>query len=95
MYNQKVKDLARELDPECWISYSGMEKNFKQQMDWRRRESLMLAEQKIEPQTAELYIEASWDCPVCGNKNTAKVSDCGEELECPECEVMVMVNCSE
>lgn len=47
MYSHEVKQLARKLDPECWISYSGKPKAFKQQMDKRRTAALQKAEQQI------------------------------------------------
>lgn len=43
MYSQEVKTRAYELDPECWVSYSGKPKAFKQYMDARREESLKRA----------------------------------------------------
>lgn len=44
-YNDKVKEFAYKLDPECWKSYSGKSKAFKQQMDARRQNSLDGAQQ--------------------------------------------------
>jgi len=40
---KSIKDRAYEIDPECWISYSGKEKKFKQLMDKRRNEALLKA----------------------------------------------------
>ncbi len=37
---QDVKERAHRIDPECWISYSGKPKEFKQQMDARRLAAL-------------------------------------------------------
>ena len=39
----RVKALAHTLDPECWVSYSGKPKQFKQAMDIRRNAALAKA----------------------------------------------------
>lgn len=36
----KVKQIAYKIDPECWVSYSGKARAFKQQMDVRRTAAL-------------------------------------------------------
>jgi hypothetical protein len=43
MWPQRVKEMAYSLDPECWISYSGKPKRFKQYMEGRRLSSLIRA----------------------------------------------------
>jgi len=42
-YSQEVREKAYALDPECWISYSGKPRRFKQEMDSRRSEALAKA----------------------------------------------------
>lgn len=42
-----VKELAYSLDPECWISYSGKPKEFKQRMEIRRATSMHKASEAI------------------------------------------------
>jgi hypothetical protein len=39
-----IKNLAYKLDPECWQSYSGKSKAYKQAMEARRIKSLQLAD---------------------------------------------------
>jgi hypothetical protein len=48
---QEVKQRAYEIDPECWISYSGRSKAFKRQMDARRTASLEKAAEELAPLT--------------------------------------------
>lgn len=42
-YTQEVKDLARKIDPACWVSYSDAPGPFKQEVDARRSRSLRRA----------------------------------------------------
>lgn len=44
MYDEDVKKRARELDPECWVSYSGKPRSFKSCMEVRRTASLEKAQ---------------------------------------------------
>lgn len=44
MADQEVKEIAYRLDPECWKSYSGKERAFKQRMEGRRTRSLSKAQ---------------------------------------------------
>lgn len=46
-YSMEVKEEARRLDPECWVSYSGKPKSFKQYIDGRRSASLRQAQENI------------------------------------------------
>jgi len=39
-YRPEIKKLAYELNPTCWASYSGRTKQFKQEMDKQRTQSL-------------------------------------------------------
>ena len=43
---QKIKERAYQIDPECWISYSGKPKKFKRDMDHRRVASLEKAREE-------------------------------------------------
>jgi hypothetical protein len=43
----RIKKRAYELDPECWISYSGKPRSFKRYMDQRRTEALRSAEKEV------------------------------------------------
>lgn len=45
---QHIKHLAYKLDPECWQSYSGKDKPFKQAMDLRRTASMAKAQRIME-----------------------------------------------
>lgn len=56
--DQAVKDRAYKIDPPCWKSYSGKDKQYKQRMDSRRTASLTQARKEI----AELdrKIERTW-----------------------------------
>lgn len=47
-YPQEVKERAYAADPECWISYSGKPKSFKQIMEARRTASLRAAQQQYD-----------------------------------------------
>jgi transcription elongation GreA/GreB family factor len=47
MSSQDVKELAYELDPLCWKSYSRKPKVFKQAMEARRVQSLREASQRL------------------------------------------------
>lgn len=42
-YSTEVKQIAYQLDPECWVSYSGKPKEFKQAMESRRVTALKAA----------------------------------------------------
>jgi hypothetical protein len=42
-WSQSVKDQAYKLDPECWVSYSGKTRPYKQAMEVRRKASLEAA----------------------------------------------------
>lgn len=44
---QRVKERAYKIDPECWESYSGKPKPFKQAMEQRRQASLLKAEKQV------------------------------------------------
>lgn len=46
-YSTAVKERAYELDPTCWISYSGKAKVFKSVMEVRRRQSLRRAQAEV------------------------------------------------
>lgn len=47
-YNfEDVKALAHKTDPECWESYSGKDRRFKQRTEARRSESLKTANWKL------------------------------------------------
>lgn len=39
-YDQIIKDRAYAIDPECWVSYGGKPKGFKQVMEVRRKASI-------------------------------------------------------
>lgn len=43
-YSDKVKQIAYKIDPDCWVSYSGQPKEYKQRMDIRRLASLKKAQ---------------------------------------------------
>ena len=46
---EAVKQRAYALDPECWVSYSGKDKAFKQAMDKRRTTALACAQSAPSP----------------------------------------------
>lgn len=48
MWSDAVKARAYVLDPECWVSYSGKPKHFKQVMDLRRTAALKNAKKEVE-----------------------------------------------
>lgn len=43
-FSSEIKEIAYQLDAECWVSYSGKPKKFKQAMEARRIKSLEQAE---------------------------------------------------
>lgn len=47
---ERIKKRAYELDPECWISYSGKDRTFKRYMDKRRTEALKSATKEVNRQ---------------------------------------------
>lgn len=61
-YSPRVKHLAHQLDPKCWVSYSGMLPSFKREMDARRVQALMRADKIISGYgvTAEFVIRPKW-----------------------------------
>jgi len=46
-WSDEEKDIARQLDPECWVSYSGKNREFKRAMDRRRLDSLNKAAREL------------------------------------------------
>lgn len=58
MWNTDIKRLAYELDPLCWVSYSGLEPQEKRGIDWRRTASLQWAESMtaVDPEQAQARI---------------------------------------
>lgn len=53
-YSQEAKELAHRIDPDCWVSYSGKDKKFKQSMDARRSAALRAAVARtVAPDTYE------------------------------------------
>lgn len=44
---EEVKELAYQLDPECWISYRGKPRDFKRSMEVRRKASLERAREEL------------------------------------------------
>lgn len=42
----RIKKRAYEIDPECWVSYSGKDRTFKRYMDKRRTQALRAAEKE-------------------------------------------------
>lgn len=60
-FPQEVKQIAYKLDPECWASYSGKPKPYKQMMDIRRTASLQTAQAEYESEKPEPEC-----CPTCG-----------------------------
>ncbi len=53
-HSPRVKDLALQLDPDCWISYSDKSPGFKASVDARRCASLKYAQETIEQTDAYL-----------------------------------------
>lgn len=47
-FEESVKKRAQELDPECWVSYSGMPKAVKQYRDGRRTATLKQAQKEYD-----------------------------------------------
>lgn len=47
-YRDEVKQIAYQLDPDCWVSYSGQPKAYKQRMDIRRLHALKKAQQEFD-----------------------------------------------
>lgn len=64
MATEEVKQLAYKIDPECWISYSGMPKAVKQYRDGRRSLSLQQAEKQIMMNTINRFLEPN-KCKRC------------------------------
>lgn len=46
-YSTEVKARAYRIDPECWVSYSGQPKEYKQMMEIRRNRALQRADDEI------------------------------------------------
>ena len=49
----RLHEIKYSIDPECWVSYSGHPKNYKREMDYRRK----LATEKAHKQFAEEFGE--------------------------------------
>lgn len=69
-WSEDVKELAYELDPECWESYSGKAKAFKQGIDRRRSAALKEANRRL--------AERNWIEPEYVDMNLAVESYPGE-----------------
>lgn len=54
MYTEAMKQRAYILDPECWISYSGMSPEHKRKVEVRRTASLEQAAKDIRSEIAEM-----------------------------------------
>lgn len=48
MIDQRIKDRAHAIDPECWVSYSGKPREVKRYVDGRRTASLLQAKRELE-----------------------------------------------
>jgi len=55
-WRQLVKERAYELDPECWVSYSGKPRVFKQQIEVRRKAALEKAEKALTMEANYRYV---------------------------------------
>ena len=54
-HSPRVKDLAQQLDPDCWISYSGKSPSFKASVDARRCASLKYAQDTLDQTDGYLH----------------------------------------
>lgn len=73
-YSQSVKEQAYAIDPECWVSYSGKPKEFKQRMEVRRVKSLTDAQKEISV-SALAELENTQLCPICKRDGEAEPAD--------------------
>lgn len=70
-YPQEVKDRAYRIDPECWEPYSGMGRNHKAAMDYRRTASLMEAERDFNREK-ESEVTTETQAPIGANYDPEK-----------------------
>lgn len=59
-----MKERARELDKECWISYAGKGREYKSYMELRRTESLRQAKKEMPEEEVERCSCVGWN-PNC------------------------------
>ena len=78
-YPQQVKEIAYEIDPECWVSYSGKPKAYKSAMDARRTAALRQASEQWDDGVPELR------CGDCGRRVEHGTNDKVEFVICGPC----------